>query len=370
MRTRRRDREKLTEQDAVHDQGADGGVGHEHGEGEGARQPGQAVLGQGGLVELAGGEDVGGGVGAAVGHAQGGGHEGQRPRAPAVAVVDAQHGDEAGQVAEGGVVLELEGQRGLERGDVLPVEGQAEEAEPLVVGGAAEEVGEDGGPGPRGVHGGEAGHGDGVEPGEDVGGEPLVGEHAAEGVPEVAQRLGVAQVLPVQALQRLDRRQRAPVDGLDVPDGDGPHDAAEAVAEEADGHGAEHDGGAAQGQVVEEVLRREDLRARRRVGRARRRDGADGVLLERPGPRVDDEEGADPERGLRPLPAAAASSSRPPSRLVVVAAGEEVGPCLACEVGNEDDEGARDADGGGFELLVCQSVVTHTKEPIISPRTM
>lgn len=66
-------------------------------------------------------------------------------------------------------------------------------------------------------------HRDRVEPGEHVGWEPLVGEHAPIGIPEVAKGFRVLQVLPMQSLQSLYGRQCTPVDGIHVPDGNGPH---------------------------------------------------------------------------------------------------------------------------------------------------
>mgnify|MGYP000924405807 CR=1 FL=1 len=148
----------------------------------------------------------------------------------------------------------------------------------------------------------------------------------------------------MEPLQGLDGGEGAPVDGVDVPDGDGPHDAADAVAEEADGDDAEDDGGGAQGQVVEEVLGGEDLDAGRGVGGRGGGDGADGVLLEGPGPRVDELDDLEPEGET----AGAALGS--PARFELVPAGEEGRPGVAEEVGDEDDEGPLDGDEGGFEL--------------------
>lgn len=151
----------------------------------------------------------------------------------------------------------------------------------------------------------------------------------------------------MQPLQRLDRWQVAPVDGVNMPHVDGPHDAGQAVAEQADGDDGQDDGGGADGEVVEEVLRGEDLDAGGCVGRRRGRDGANGVLLEAPWPVVEEARGADPEGELA-LPAFLA-----PSRLEMVAAGEDEGPEVAEEVGDEDDEGALDGDERRFVLAIC-----------------
>ncbi|KAK7757621.1 hypothetical protein SLS62_000636 [Diatrype stigma] len=157
----------------------------------------------------------------------------------------------------------------------------------------AEEIGKSSCRVTRGVHRGQAGDRNGVEPREDVGREELVGGHGRIAVPEEPERLGVLHLLPVEALEGLDRGEGAPVDRFYVPDADGAHDAADAVPEQPDRDDGQDDRGRAQGHVVEEVLRREDDDALGRVGRRRCRDGAHGVFLQVPRPVV--EEGDEPD---------------------------------------------------------------------------
>lgn len=148
----------------------------------------------------------------------------------------------------------------------------------------------------------------------------------------------------MQPLKGLHGGEGTPVDRLDLPDGDGSHDATDAVAEETDGDDAQDDGRGAEGQVVEEVLRREDGDAFRGVGGRGGGDGADGMLLQAPSAIV--EEGGDPDPEGRFALAALGS----PAGLEPVAAGEDGGPRFAEEVGDEDDECALDGDQGWFEL--------------------
>lgn len=227
---------------------------------------------------------------------------------------------------------------------VLPVERYVKESQALVVVGPAEEICQDGGLGAGRMHGGQAGDGDGVEPRPDVGREELVGEHAPEGVPEEPEGLGVLQVLPVEPLEGLDRGEGAPVDRLDLPDGDGPQDAADAVAEQPDRDDRQDDGRRAQGQVVEEVLGGKHHDGHGGVGGGRGGDGAYRVLLQVPGPVVEKRDDGDPP-GRFPD-----TASLPPSGLVAVAAREECGPSFTGKVSNENDKGSLNRDLSRFEL--------------------
>lgn len=189
-----------------------------------------------------------------------------------------------------------------------------------------------------------------VKPRPDISRKPLVSKHAPKAVPEIPQRLRVLQILPVQALKRLDRRQRRPVHRINMPHSNGPHDATDAIPKQTDGNNSQDDRGGVQRHVIEEVLGGKDHYAGRGVGRRRRGDGAHGVLLEGPGPRVDEAEDGDAQGRL------ALAALLAPSRQVLVSPGEAGGPGLAGEVGDEDDEGARDGDCGGFELRSFMSV--------------
>ena len=68
------------------------------------------------------------------------------------------------------------------------------------------------------------------------------------------------------------------------------------------------------------------------------------MLLEVPRPIVDEADDPDPG-GKRAL-----VTTLPPPSLQLVAAGQEGCPRLAHEIGDEDDESARDGDQGGFKL--------------------
>jgi hypothetical protein len=117
---------------------------------------------------------------------------------------------------------------------VLPVKRQTKQAQTLIVHGAAKQVCENGGLLACGMHGGKTGDRNGVEPRPDVSRKEFVEEHADKAVPEPAKRLGSFEVLPVEALERLDGWEGAPVDGVDMPDGKGTHYAADAIAKQAD----------------------------------------------------------------------------------------------------------------------------------------
>lgn len=123
---------------------------------------------------------------------------------------------------------------------------------------------------------------DGVEPGKDVGGEELVDTHAHKAVPEVPNRFGAFNALPMESLEGLYSGESTPVDCLDVPDGDGTHHTANAVSKEPDRYDAQDDSGGLQRQVIEDILRREDLDASSSVGSRCRGDGANRVFLQVP----------------------------------------------------------------------------------------
>lgn len=129
---------------------------------------------------------------------------------------------------------------------------------------------------------------DRVQPWPDVGREPLVGEHAGKGVPEVSKRLGVLQILPVKSLEGLDGGKGRPIHGIDVPDGDGPEKTSDTVTKETDGDDCQDNGSSAQGHVVEEVLGGEDLNAGGGIGGRGRSDGTHRMLLQRPRPIVEE----------------------------------------------------------------------------------
>ena len=109
------------------------------------------------------------------------------------------------------------------------------------------------------MHRGQTGDRNRVEPRPDIRWKELIKEHATKTVPEHTQRLGVLQVVPVQALQGLHGGKRTPVHGVDVVDGDGAQQTTKTVAEQADGDSCADDSRSLQGHVVEQLLRSEDL---------------------------------------------------------------------------------------------------------------
>jgi len=78
-----------------------------------------------------------------------------------------------------------------------------------------------------------------------------------------------------------------PVDGVHVPNSNGPHDAADSVAKQTNGYGAEDNRGRAERQVVEQVLCGKYLHAGRSIRGRRGGDGAYGMLLQVPAPIVE-----------------------------------------------------------------------------------
>lgn len=148
----------------------------------------------------------------------------------------------------------------------------------------------------------------------------------------------------METLEGLDGRQSTPEDGFNVPDSNGTHQTAEAVAEQADRNGAQDDGGRAQREIVEQFLRRKNLRAGSSVRGGRCRDGTDGVLLERPRPWVDELEEPDLEWEFT------LASVGPPPGFELVSSGKEGGPGNAKKVREEDDEGSLNSDHCWFEL--------------------
>lgn len=96
-------------------------------------------------------------------------------------------------------------------------------------------------------------------------------------------------------MQGLDRRDSAPVYSVNVPDSDRAEQAAEAVPEQTDRYGRANHSGSLKRHVVEELLRRKDLRAGRRVGGGSSCDGTDCVFLETPWPGVYKFEESNPE---------------------------------------------------------------------------
>jgi hypothetical protein len=117
------------------------------------------------------------------------------------------------------------------------------------------------------MHSCKARDGDRVEPGEYVGGEEFVSKHAGKAVPKPSQRLGVPQVLPVKPLKSLDGGQRAPVHSIYVPYGNGTQNAADTVAKQPNRYDTQDNCCRTQGQIIEEVLRGEDVDTGGRIRR-------------------------------------------------------------------------------------------------------
>lgn len=194
------------------------------------------------------------------------------------------------------------------------------------------------------MHGRQTWDGDGVEPRPDVCRQRLVQSHGAICVPEVPERFGVLHLLPMKALQRLDDGKIAPVHGLDMPDGDGTHEAAKAIPEQTDGNSTEDDGRGVERDVVEQRSCGKYHAACSGVGRGGGGDGAHRVLLQAPWAMV--EEGKDPDAERCSALTAACS----PPRFPDVATRQEIRPGFSEEVSQQDDEGTGERDVGGFEL--------------------
>lgn len=148
----------------------------------------------------------------------------------------------------------------------------------------------------------------------------------------------------MEPLESLDGGKGAPVYRVDVPDANGPHDAAYAVAKQANRDNAQDHRGRAQRKAVEEILRCEDLYTGRGVRGGRGGDRANGVFFQVPRSTVDERHDPDPSGRCALTPFLS------PTRFVLVTSGEELSPRLADEVRNEDDESAGDGDFRGFEL--------------------
>lgn len=73
------------------------------------------------------------------------------------------------------------------------------------------------------------------------------------------------------------------------------------------------------------------------------------MLFQTPRPRVQELEETNPSRGL------SFAAFLPPSCLLVITTGEECGPGISHEVSDQDNEGARDDNQSGFELLLIIS---------------
>lgn len=68
------------------------------------------------------------------------------------------------------------------------------------------------------------------------------------------------------------------------------------------------------------------------------------MLLQAPRPRVDEFDEFDPSRKL------SLTILFPPGSFEFITTGEDSGPCFACKITDENDEGSRDGDTGRFEL--------------------
>lgn len=71
----------------------------------------------------------------------------------------------------------------------------------------------------------------------------------------------------MQTLDNFHSRKTAPVYRIDVPDTDGTHNTADTISKQSDRDGTEDDCDWAEGQVVEDVRRSEDLATRGSDGR-------------------------------------------------------------------------------------------------------
>jgi hypothetical protein len=194
------------------------------------------------------------------------------------------------------------------------------------------------------MHCGEAGNGNRIEPREDIGREGLVEGHARKSVPEESERLGALHLLPMKPLKRFDHGKSTPVDCIDVPDSNGAQHPGNTVAKEPNRDDSQDDSDRAQRQVVVEFLCCEHGTSGSTVGGGSGRDGADCMLFQIPRPMIEKGHDGDPSGNfaLPPFP--------PPSSLESIPTGEPVGPRIAEEVSNENDERPLDGYKSWFEL--------------------
>jgi hypothetical protein len=155
----------------------------------------------------------------------------------------------------------------------------------------------------------------------------------------------------VQTLECLDDGKAAPVDSFHMPHGNRPEKTTNTVSEQANRNDGHDNRGRTEGQIVEQVLRREDFNSLGRLGCRSRSDGADGMLLQTPRPIVEELENP----YLQWQVALATIGS--PFRFEFVAAGKGSGPSIADKVGYKDDKGTLDGNRGGFKLSFMLDVV-------------
>ena len=226
----------------------------------------------------------------------------------------------------------------------MPVQGDGKEAKTFVVRCATEKVRQNRRSGPSRVHRCQTWDRDRVKPRPDIRWEELVDEHASKTVPEHSQRLRFLQIGPVQTLQGLHRGKCAPIYGVNVPHGDWAQQAAETVAEQADRDSRADDRRGLKRHVVEQLLRGEDLGTFRSVCSGSSCDGTDRVLLETPWSRIYKLDNLYPKRKL------ADTIVTSPTGFEQITTREDLGPTLAHEESNDDDEGSLNRDHSRFEL--------------------
>lgn len=129
-----------------------------------------------------------------------------------------------------------------------------------------------------------------------------------------------------------------------MPDSNRAKQAAKAVSEQTDRYGRANNSGSLEWHVVEKLLRREDLRAGRRIGGRSSRDGTDGVFLETPWPRVHEFEESNPQRQF------AVAMGASPTSLKQISAWEYLSPAFANKETNDNDESALNGDLSRLEL--------------------
>lgn len=153
----------------------------------------------------------------------------------------------------------------------------------------------------------------------------------------------------MKTLESLHCRQSTPVNSFCVPDSDGTHHSTNTVAKQTNGNSAQDDCGRTQGNGIEKILCRKDLRRLRSIRGRGCSDCTNRVLLQTPRPIVENLESSNPPRQFPLAPFG------PPAGLVSITAGKEFGPSISHKVSDQDDECSLNGDQSRFELFNSMS---------------
>lgn len=124
----------------------------------------------------------------------------------------------------------------------------------------------------------------------------------------------------MKSLESFDRWKCTPVDGFDMPDGNGTQKTGKTISKQSNRYHSQNDSRGRQWQVVEEILCGKHGNRSGTVGGGCGSDGAYRVLFQTPGPIVEKGHDLDPSRSF------ALTAFRPPSSLQFITTGKKVGP--------------------------------------------